>query len=527
MMKRNKRVMALLLAAAMTVTLFTGCGDKEEQESGGTEQQGGAEGQIEFPLAETATMSMFSVYATTTGTELPDNAAFQKMEELTNVKWTVTSCSATDLQEQRGILLNTGDYPDVLYKSGIGRDDIAKYGMEGILLPLEDLINEYMPNLKAVLDERNAWYEITSADGHIYSLPFIEQPGLQNILMWINVRWLEKVEMEEPDSWESLYEVLKAFKEKDPNGNGEADEIPYVANTALLPFYLFGYDLPVDMNSFCAVNDEGQIVYSMANDDWYDYLYWMHKFYEEGLMNADAFEASVDKQYATGPDDIYGLFLGWSPSETVGADLAEGYDYKVMDPWGENSLSTTSGITEGGLCITDRCSNPALVCAWADYFYSEEGGTLMQLGIEGESYRWREDGLWEWIIDEENGQEEMQVRDAYILQGYAHCPGLVPEFYAEKKYREGNSVSGGLEGTRVAKLAADPFPRIQLTEDEQKEAGTITADCFNYAWQYQAEVITGLKDLDSTWEEYMKQMETMGAMKYAEMYNSKYQEMKK
>lgn len=522
---KRKRTMALLMAFALTAATFAGCGNGDEKADDSGAAQTDTE--IAFPLKEPVTMSMFAVSATTTGTELPDNAAFQKMAELTNVSWEVTSCSATDLQEQRGVVLNTGDYQDVLYKSGIGSDDIAKYGMEGILLPLEDLIQENMPNLKAVLDERDAWNEITSADGHIYSLPFIDQPGLQNILMWINVRWLDKVGMEEPNSWETLYEVLKAFKEKDPNGNGEADEIPYVANTALLPFYLFGYDLPVDMNSFCAVNDEDEIVYSMANDDWYDYLYWMHKFYEEGLMNDDAFQATPDKQYATGPDDVYGLFLGWSPSETVGADLAEGYDYKVMDPWGDNSLSTTSGITEGGLCITDACEDPALVCAWADYFYSEEGGILMQLGIEGESFRWRDDGLWEWILDGDAGSEEMEVRDAYILQGYAHCPGLVPDFYAEKKFREGNSVSGGLEGTRVAQLAAKPFPRIQLTEAEQAEAGTITADLFNYAWQYQAEVITGLKDLDSTWEGYLAKMEEMGAGKYAEMYNSKYQEMKK
>ena len=300
---KRKRTMALLMAFALTAATFAGCGNGDEKADDSGAAQTDTE--IAFPLKEPVTMSMFAVSATTTGTELPDNAAFQKMAELTNVSWEVTSCSATDLQEQRGVVLNTGDYQDVLYKSGIGSDDIAKYGMEGILLPLEDLIQENMPNLKAVLDERNAWNEIASADGHIYSLPFIDQPGLQNILMWINVRWLDKVGMEEPNSWETLYEVLKAFKEKDPNGNGEADEIPYVANTALLPFYLFGYDLPVDMNSFCAVNDEDEIVYSMANDDWYDYLYWMHKFYEEGLMNDDAFQATPDKQYATGPDDVY------------------------------------------------------------------------------------------------------------------------------------------------------------------------------------------------------------------------------
>ena len=182
---KRKKWMALFMALALTATAFAGCGKEDDktgdggstvQDSGsgqgsstgqedGSAADGSADGEdagITFPLAEPVTMSMFAVSATTTGTELPDNVAFQKMAELTNINWKVTSSSAGDIQDQRGTLLNTGAYPDVLYKSGIGSDDIAKYGMEGIFLPLEDLIRQHMPNLTAVLDERNAWNEITS-----------------------------------------------------------------------------------------------------------------------------------------------------------------------------------------------------------------------------------------------------------------------------------------------------------------------------------------------------------------------------
>ena len=45
-------------------------------------------------------------------------------------------------------------------------------------------------------------------------------------VMMINKTWLDKLGLEVPSTLGELEEVLKAFKEKDPNGNGKADEIP-------------------------------------------------------------------------------------------------------------------------------------------------------------------------------------------------------------------------------------------------------------------------------------------------------------
>lgn len=46
----------------------------------------------------------------------------------------------------------------------------------------------------------------------------------------INKSWLEKLGLEVPKTWDDLTKVLTAFKNDDPNGNGEADEIPMLIN---------------------------------------------------------------------------------------------------------------------------------------------------------------------------------------------------------------------------------------------------------------------------------------------------------
>ena len=74
---------------------------------------------------------------------------------------------------------------------------------------------------------------ITATDGHIYAFPWIEElgAGKENIhsidtFPWINVEWLNNLGLDMPTNAEELKEVLLAFKNDDPNGNGQADEIP-------------------------------------------------------------------------------------------------------------------------------------------------------------------------------------------------------------------------------------------------------------------------------------------------------------
>ena len=89
-----------------------------------------------------------------------------------------------------------------------------------------------------------------STDGHIYSLPELlpqlHYIGSANDTFWINKAWMDTLGLEEPKSFDELYEVLKAFKEGDPNGNGEADEIPLSISdnkyNSLLSYADFAYD---------------------------------------------------------------------------------------------------------------------------------------------------------------------------------------------------------------------------------------------------------------------------------------------
>src|SRR5690606_1913753 len=105
----------------------------------------------------------------------------------------------------------------------LGVDDVieAQYGVgQQIFRPLDGLIEQHMTAFKDVLQKHPAVKgRITATDGQIYSLPswndcfhccFAQK-------MWINQEWLDNMGLQMPTTTDEFYQVLKAFKEKDPN----------------------------------------------------------------------------------------------------------------------------------------------------------------------------------------------------------------------------------------------------------------------------------------------------------------------
>ena len=107
--------------------------------------------------------------------------------------------------------------------------DFENLGMEGGLIPLEDLIDKYAPNLKKFFEENPRYKkDAIAADGHIYIIPnYNDYFNLKTTQgYYIRKDWLKKLNLKEPKTVDELYKTLVAFRDKDPNGNGKKDEVP-------------------------------------------------------------------------------------------------------------------------------------------------------------------------------------------------------------------------------------------------------------------------------------------------------------
>ena len=513
-----KRTLAYVVTGFMLCGMLAGCGGSQKGEEGSADgtlknsvpaaSSGEERGEIEFPLPETYSIEAFAF--SNTGQELDKTLSMQVMEERTNIHWNITAVSQAELEEKRNLSFNGGEYYDVFIKSGIDAVDTYKYAMQGIVIPLNDLIDQYMPNLKKQLDEQDAWDNITSADGNIYALPQLNGAELAAAAVYINTPWLEKVGRSAPKTQEEFLEVLRAFRDEDPNGNGEKDEYPIYCPNGAVNMLMPVFGIAMDWNTMSMYdNDEGRITYVPTSSEYKNFLEFMANAYKEKLINQDCYTATWDDINAIGAtQDAIGVMATYGAYQHVGTERDEDYD-GLLPFDGRHTMPAGEGIGYGALIITDKCTSPELICSWADYLYSEEGAILGRMGVEGETFTLDADGKYHWKTDGKWGSDITTIRNTATLFGWYPAPLVKAELFDE-----GQSNPEELflyqQRKRLLEYAAQPFPTLSWTEAELEEKATLVTSINSYIDEYQALVVTGQTDLESSWEEYLSNLKGMG-----------------
>jgi len=540
-----KKLLALGLAAVMTMSVLSACGSTENKGSSASSSEKTSSAsssektssaasssassseaavpekkEITFPLAEPVTIKgemgwFLENY------KLEDNIAWKEFLKLTNIDFDVHTTLSTEVSEKWQLMLASGDYPEFFWRGPY--IDCNKYGMDGLLIPLEDLIREYMPNLTALLDEINGWYTVSASDGHIYSLPAINvqvNSYTSNGVWWINQVWLDNLKLEYPTNAEELYTVLKAFKEQDANGNGDPnDEIPMMLNGEgyrNTPNWFFG-DTYYYAGTELAVTDAGETIYYPTTDACKEWLSWMNKCYEEGIIWKDTFVATEDtKKATTTAADILGVFCNTWPKTNVPVENEN--DYVALMPFDTEHFSRYDGLSPNTFAITDKCENPEILLAAMDYFYTAEGYKLCRLGVEGDSYVINADGTFAWTGKYENYQQ-------YKLNG--GTPPLWMEGFEYYAVNKENDPQGWLTGQNYAEgglwTLGAVLPSLKLTEEQEETYNIIATDLKGYISNFYVETITGVAPLnDTTWKKHLDTLKAMGAEEYLDILTDAY-----
>ena len=399
-----KRLITAALAAGMIFSL-TACGGKKVELNDGTFKAVDAS-ELTFPQAEKVTLTGLINYPANT-TEPKDRTIFQRLEEQTNVhiEWNAITNSEWGDKIQT-LMTDVNSLPDFIFTAGFGEADLLRFGEGGTIIALEEYIDNYMPNLKGVFDKYPEYRAMTVApDGHIYSLPWIEQLGsdktaIQTIdnMPFINKKWLDFLKLEIPENVEDFEAVLIAFRDNaaalQAEFEIEGDIIPMsciVNDGGQDPGVLFnsfgeGYGDPDKWRHIVVTNDK-KVVCSATSEGWKEGIAWLHSLYEENLIDPEAFTHDWSTYVAKGKSHRYGVFFSWDP-----ANIDNLEDYVPLPPLavgGQRVLtptngSFTSGYDRGRCVVTATAQNPALVCAWLDQMYDPIQSPQNNWGTYGE-----------------------------------------------------------------------------------------------------------------------------------------------
>jgi len=548
MLKRTRK-RPLLLTVIMVLLFVTACSsgsnNAEPKAPSNTSNEQGEQPSAEaslvnasgFPIVnEPVKLDIVAGLPAGSHPDWNDVMLFNEYEKKTgiDIEWQMISTSV--LNEQRNIILASGELPDVFYAAGIPDGDVMKYGQQGMFIPLNDLIDNYAPNIKKLLDENpDIRKGLTMPDGNIYSIPRVYDPAFTSVLInpkqWINTKWAETLNLKLPETTDEFYDYLKAIKEGDPNGNGKADEIPFGADgIGRLTKYLYGawgLQNRGSRHAYVDVNPETDELRFFPTDAKYkEMLEYIHKLYSEELIDPDIFTVNSSELLARLGEDVYGVYNSWDPESWANIENFTGAPV-LAGPHGDKLVVSNSPLTGlGHFVITNANEHPEATMRWIDYFFSDEGTEMFFMGFEGVTFKRNADGTTEFldeIVKNRKGLSFDQAIAQYLVWPGGGMPGIV----SQKYFRGGESLPLSVEAAELLEpyIPEETWPPFSYTTEENTRMAAIDSDISTYIREMQAKFITGDVPF-SEWEAYVETIEKMGMAEYMEIYQAAYERYK-
>lgn len=446
------------------------------------------------------------------GRDWDTNLFFSRMQEKTGISYQFRQYTDQEKWAERKRELAEGtDLPDVLFKAELGSGEVRDLYENKRIIDLSPYLEQYAPDLWKLLEEHPDWKAaVTMADGAIPALPAINT--LQNNdAMWINTDWLRRVGMEAPGTAEELTEVLRAFRERDPNSNYQQDEIP-LTFIGMWELRFLGHAFGMIDNDYYVTLKDGKVTSSLTSDQNRAFLAWLHGLWEENLLDHNGFATTDSLRQITDDKKTvpYGMLLSSTPL-TILPQSSLG-SFALLEPLryeGKQIYRDLTGDTvRGTFAITTACSEPEKLVAWVNTLYTGEGSLLAYYGLEGEDYLWNEDGYWEWTAGLETAAEVILPEHTISEGGVA--PGITDPVF-QTKYADDHTRNNILELQKLKQFSVFPFPQVTLNAGDEKRLAEIQPGLSAYAEKTMACFVTGDLELtDENWETFCRTVEEKG-----------------
>lgn len=459
MKRRMKKLTAMLLCAAMAVSMLGGCGKGKEDESGKAKKSDAKSGETEI--------TFWCKDAISTGVQ--ETAVADAIAEKTGVRLNVVNGDAQKFK----VLLAGGDLPGIVNSNygdlGVSYNELLQSGQ---LMALDELIEEHAPNLKEKYAEAIEYSkQFLSSDGKLYYLPInineltdtkvVDKTGA-NLGLFTRYDLYKKIGSPKITNPDEYLDALKAMQDAEPqteNGaktyalSGWSDwglwmwTIPYQAMNGVINWsYGMCYDLE---------NKVPMATY--YSDPFWEAMEFYNKAYNMGILDPEIFTQKYDNymdKLKTGQTLV--TYANWLATTGNDAYAAEGNGDKGFElvPTGMNYMyNAYEGDKPYGwgqdypLALTNNCEDPVKAIKMIDYLFSDEGARLLNSGVEGVH----------WEIVDGVPQMTQEYRDGVAASStYTQSEGLV--------YKK-------LSGLSASQILEDGYPAgLQLAPEEVEKS---------------------------------------------------------
>ena len=449
---------------------------------------------------------------------------------ITGVHANFNQVKQSDYSTKLNLMLASNEYPEIILRGGL---NLEMYGVDQeILLPLDEYIDAYMPNYKALLDaDPEMAQSLRSSDGKMYQIGWIIPQNINvNGHLFINETWLKNLGLELPTTLEDFEKCLIAIRDGDADGDGDTtDEIPYGGTWGSpmngLHYAFSSFGIPAN-TSYVGIDDENKVYSWLQDDNLRAAVETLARWYQEGLIDLEAVSQDDNSFDAKLNACEYGAFYRWRMT-AMGTDESVYSQYTCIVPPSANGIQPkllrTMELPSFGAALTvtaEKNGNIEACCRWMDAQFQWDNM------IDGYNGR-RAEGFWDY---DENGMVVLAPMDdgTRSVPGQSslyYCPGelyfskvIMPSHRIEKTtYCEMYEAAGILEKNSENVLAS----LVLLNVEESTEKDLMFAELDKFVEESMTTfIVKGVTD--DSWTKYEKTLEQLRIGDLVNLYQGAY-----
>lgn len=338
---------------------------------------------------------------------LDDNPVLKEIEKKAKVKLKIEAPPINNYWERLSIIMASLDLPDLIHLSP--NDSYQKYATEGLIIPIDDYIVKY-PNIKNTISQDHLDMFKVPNTGKIHAIPRVHRPNT-----WVGIirkDWLERVGLEVPNTKEEFINVMNAFTNKDPDGNGANDTYGLSLRSIndLQDSYWTGV---FGLRPLSIADENGKVTIHEAQSGYFEMLDFFRQMYAEKSLDPEFYLNKGVSDMTKFEQSKLGFVAKWTklsdaytlPSIANIKEIVPNADFSIVMPLensdGKRRIYDIKSIM-GGFSITKSCEKPDVVLKFIDWGLSEEGLKLMNLGIKGITFESYDDDTRVRKMTEEN-----------------------------------------------------------------------------------------------------------------------------
>ena len=481
-----------------------------------------------------------------------------ELEEKLGVKIIPNGVSPND-SEKVPIMLSAGEFPDAGYVHSLPKELYREGVIRGIP---KGMIRQHMPSYSRMLDTEYpiGWSLDTNPDNENEVLTI---QGVQAFtdtgLFYLNFRndWAANVGMNLPDydrikrsldRFDRVYyyekdltldwfeDLLVAFKNGDPDGNGKIDTIPFGAfNSKGWSWAPIAGAFGVSFRYHHNLMEEGELTYWSISQGYKDFLKLLARWYEMGLIDKEFASLDRTKAYAKTVNGLVGavaaninypgMFYAMNrpPNSMVPDDeLGTGAESVIIPPvvgpaghFGTGAYEAYAGIgTRNGFKVNSEVNDEklAVILQILDYMiYGEDENWIMsQFGQPGVHFDWEGEPWNSTPLPKKESEITADPKDGYFGTYYPDGsttnrirfthPKHMAEFYQQYLLAPPGQ-RYAIRTHRYDILSETNLSQVLL--DHGETLNTLTDEFF-------LQGILGQIDIDAEWDAYVRRWRNNG-----------------